>query len=350
MSNRMNGLRTFDDFRLDVNNGELKHDNDPVIIAPKAIELLIRLTSQPGEIIKKETLVREIWPDSDPGENSLAHAVHQLRKSFQQYSDTEYIITVPRRGYRFVGDVTNIDLTQVSKEGNVETLATTDHPRLEKQFSELPVKTPSQKNKNYRAIFLLCICLLGIIGIFLAGAWFSRSPQQTASLNSIAILPLMTFDGLDNDLGLRLADSVITRLNRLDGINVRPTSAISGFTGDRPELADIGKRLKVDLVIDGRVHQEGEAIRVTIQAVSVSTGDLLWSDQFNGKPDRLLDLQDSITERLSFHLSKQINQDKNIVLAKRPTSNPEAYELYLTARFFWQKRSYDSLKNGRSAL
>ncbi len=345
MSHAINKLIGFREFRLDIRNGQLWHQSDPVTLNPKAFDLLVMLVSRPGEIIKKEVLIEELWPDSDSGANNLTHTVHLLRKALQQYGEEDLIVNIPRRGYRFVGTVSDQETEDAPRAvGTAHTKA------LESQGSNTPDPPDVGRDGISRRIVFAASAAAGVLIFFFVGlyVWRSQSaigPHGLRNATSIAVLPFKFIDGDDESLGIRIADSVITRINRLENIMVRPTSAVASITGEDNDLHAVGRRLKVEIIVDGRVQRSGSLLRITSQAVSVATGELLWSDQFSGSPERLLNLQDSISERLAFHLSKSLNGEFAGSLRKQPTENAEAYENYLNGRYFWRKRSHDSIKN-----
>src|SRR5262249_35023794 len=110
---------------------------------------------------------------------------------------------------------------------------------------------------------------------------------------------------------------------------------------DRTAL-EIGKQLQADAVIDSRVQQEGDRVRVTVQLIKVSSGEQIWSDQFDGKANEILNLQDLISSKVARILITDASQQRG--LAKRPTENSDAYEAYLNGRYHWIKRDEADLR------
>jgi TolB-like protein len=143
-----------------------------------------------------------------------------------------------------------------------------------------------------------------------------------------------SFSGASNDdeLRMRITDALITRLGNLDRVAVRPTSAVMPFTNSEEDGLSIGRKLKVDAIVDSRIQQEGDRLRVTIQLVRVADGEHLWAGQFDGRADRILDLQDTISAKVSQTFDAAATAGD--VFVKRPTENSDAYEAYLKGRFF----------------
>lgn len=99
-------LYEFGLFRLDADERLLLRDGVAVPLTPKAFDLLLALVAQPGHLLEKETLLRTVWPDSFVEENNLADNISKLRKALGEGENGQrFIETVPRRGYRFIGDV-----------------------------------------------------------------------------------------------------------------------------------------------------------------------------------------------------------------------------------------------------
>jgi DNA-binding winged helix-turn-helix (wHTH) protein/tetratricopeptide (TPR) repeat protein len=99
----------FGPFQLDVSRRLLRRDGQPVTIAPKTLDTLVILVRNHGQLLEKEELIRLIWPKSVVEESNLAIQISQLRKLLSQPLGLDPIVTVPKRGYRFVAPTTRLD-------------------------------------------------------------------------------------------------------------------------------------------------------------------------------------------------------------------------------------------------
>lgn len=142
----------------------------------------------------------------------------------------------------------------------------------------------------------------------------------------------------DVELRMRITDALITKLGTLDNLAVRPTNSIMPYTDTGRDVLQTGRELGVDAVLDGRLQTEGERLRVTLQLISVETGEQLWSDQFDGQATDILGLQDSIAARFESDLELR---DSNR-MQRRPVVSTEAYEAYLKGRYLWNQRRKES--------
>src|SRR5881394_3533758 len=106
MTNSAGHFFEFGPFRVDVTNLLLFRDGQPLSLAPKAVETLIALVRHGGQLVKKDDLIEIVWSDRIVDESNLSQNIYLLRKTLSDGSNGQnYIETVPRRGYRFVGEV-----------------------------------------------------------------------------------------------------------------------------------------------------------------------------------------------------------------------------------------------------
>jgi serine/threonine protein kinase len=171
----------------------------------------------------------------------------------------------------------------------------------------------------------------------------SLLPSQRGSQSgatTLAVLPFNQLEPLEGDrIGIGIADTLITRLSRLQSVIVRPTAAVLPFARTRIEPAEAGRTLNVDFVLDGTVRRSADQLRVTVQLVSVGTRTSLWTQSFDENATRLFDVEDSIAERIAQTLVKQLPNDDRAALLRRYTSDPEAYRLYAAGRYLWNRRT-----------
>jgi serine/threonine-protein kinase len=157
---------------------------------------------------------------------------------------------------------------------------------------------------------------------------------------SIAVLPFRVLTAPientgDEYLGLGLADALITRLSNVRRLVVRPTSSVLRYRGMAVDPLVAGRDLHVDYVVDGSLRRAGERLRVTAQLMDVSEGVTRWAEQFDEQSNDVLQIEDSISERVTTALLPQLTGDERVQLSKRGTDNAEAFESYLRGRYYW---------------
>ena len=176
---------------------------------------------------------------------------------------------------------------------------------------------------------------------------FLRADAPKASGNehkhSIAILPFKLLNlgntedtGGDEYLSLGLADALVTRLSGVQRLLVRPTSSVIRFGEDADAFA-AGNELGVEFIVEGNIRRVGERIRVTTQLLDVKGNSTRWADKFDENFTDVLELEDTISERVAKSLLPQLTGEEKKKLDKRGTNNPQAYEAYLRGRFFWNQ-------------
>ena len=328
----------FGPFRLDPSKQLLFRDGIPVSLTPKLFDTLRALVERHGEQITKDELMKAVWGDSIVEETNLTTNVSNLRRLLgEKKNDHHYILTIPGEGYRFVAQVKRVSLESV--EGLVH----------ERTLTRVTIEEPTvSSGLNYRRQLILAS--VALIVLVVAGYVLYRNRAQPLpgsselSIKSIAVLPFkpLVEQNRDDLLELGIADSLITRLSSLKHVEVRPISAVRGYTRLDQDVRTAGSELRVDAVLDGSIQKSGERIKVTVRLLNLNTGEQLWSDSFDEKFNDLFRVQESISIQVAGAIAKVTAGEKQL-LAKRYTDNFEAYNLYTRGRFFWHKRSAEAV-------
>jgi serine/threonine-protein kinase len=244
----------------------LRRDGSPVAVMPKVFDLLVTLVRGRGLLLTKEELMRQVWPATYVDEGSLARTVSRLRSLLGETGRGGPLETVSKSGYRFVADVHVI-----------ETADTGD-----------------------RSLAILPFSVVG--------------PKSDES----------------GDLGLGIADALITRLTLVRSLRVRPTSAVLALGG--LDAIAAGRTLRVDAVLQGRLQLHGDVARTTVQLVSVAEERPVWAESFDESIDDIYRLQDSIASRIVAALSVPISGQEAAFLKRPATTSAEAGRIYQQAR------------------
>lgn len=166
-----------------------------------------------------------------------------------------------------------------------------------------------------------------------------NSIEQPPPVSSIAILPfsILTLKEDEEYLGLGLADALITQLSNTRQLTVRPTSAIRRYHNPKQNSGSIGRELRVGTILEGSLQRAGERLRVTVQLVSVESGNSLWAGKFDARLTDIFDVQDEIAAQVVGALLLNLSSSEHERLKARWTDNAHAYQLYLKARFYLNK-------------
>jgi len=250
MNQPANHFYEFGPFHLNPVERLLLRDAEVVSLPPKVFDLLLLLVRNHGHLLGKEEMIRAIWPDTIVEEGNLTRYISTLR---QALGERHYIVTMPRRGYRFAAGV---------------------HEYWRESLREIH---PS-------------------------GATIQ------AAIRSLAVLPFhpLSAEECDARLGLRVADAVITRLSAFGRLIVRPTSVVRKFDDPGHDPLAAGEELKVDAVLSGSLQQASEHIRVTAQLLNVSNGAPLWGAKFDVRFTDIFAVEDALSIQLISALIRQL--------------------------------------------
>ena len=151
---------------------------------------------------------------------------------------------------------------------------------------------------------------------------------------AFAVLPFTALGSDDLDrLGLALTDGIITRLSGQAILPVRPTSAVHRLVGaNRPAPEQIARSLDVDVILEGHIQREGDAIRVTVQLIDLPSGSPVWAQTFDQPTGELFRLEDVIAQRVADALRLRLAAAEQQRLRRRYTENADAYAAYVEGR------------------
>ena len=155
----------------------------------------------------------------------------------------------------------------------------------------------------------------------------------------IAVLPFKPLvpENRDQVLELGMADSLISKLSNIREIVVRSLNSVRKYGSlDQDPLA-AGRELEVNSVLEGNVQKSNDRIRVSARLINVADGSSLWSNTFEEKFTDVFAVQDAISQKVADALALRLSGEENQRVTRRYTDNVEAYQLYLTGRYHWNK-------------
>jgi eukaryotic-like serine/threonine-protein kinase len=166
------------------------------------------------------------------------------------------------------------------------------------------------------------------------------SGHLSGDQESIAVLPFRVLSPPgentgDEYLGVGLTDALITRLSNVQRLVVRPTSSVLRYQGAAIDPLIAGRDLGIDYVVDGSIRRVGNRIRVTAQLLNINEGVTRWAEHFDEDSTDVLQIEDSISEKVATALLPQLTRDEQRQLSKRGTDSSEAFEAYLRGRYHW---------------
>lgn len=361
MSQQSECIYEFGPFRIDVGRRLLLREGEPVSLTSKSFETLLVLVERRSQVVNKDELMKQLWPDTIVEENNLTQQISTLRKALgERAGEHRYVVTVPGRGYTFVAEVSEAGIKEpdLIVEQHTRSRITVDvedeHEREiaipKENIKYLPASAPTARRTLASRPYLFSVSIAFIVLMAALAVWLAsqkaQPPQKSELKKSIAVLPFKSLnsDSANDALGTGMTDTLIAKLSNIHQISVRPTSTVIKYAGQSQDAQAIGRELGVDSVLEGTVQKDGDRVRVTVQLVSVRDQNPLWAQSFDEKLTDLFALQDTISEQVAQTMLIKLNGDEQQQLRKRETENVEAYQEYIRGRYFWNKRDEEGLK------
>ncbi len=390
MDRAVRRLYEFGPFVLDPGERLLRHGGTRMDLPPRAFDTLLVLLENSGRLLEKDALMRTVWRDTAVEENNLTQVVYLVRKTLRDGEDgARYIETVPKRGYRFVGEVREFE-AEPPRNGNghngnngVQPLSSpsasgpsgnhlkvfaADHSLTDLsaaaaasgQADLLPVSVAAEngveapaRNSAARGWITGLLGGLAIVAlvVLVEAGWKQRlfGSSGLASIRSVAVLPMQN---LSNDPDQEyfvdgMTDELITDLAQLHDLKVVSKTSIMRYKGTRKPLPQIGRELGVDAVVEGSVLRSGERVRITAQLIRTATDRHIWAQAYDGDLKDVLSLQARVAEEITNQVKLSLSTEETGRLRRPRAVNPEALDLYLHGRYAWNQRN---VKGFRQAI
>ena len=315
------GIR-FHGFRFEPAAGELTDPHGATVRLPhKPAAALTLLTERAGDVVSRQDLCARLWPDGTfvDFDNNLNAAIKKLRDALGDHAEQpRFIETLPRKGYRFIAPI--------------------DRPT-----------SPARGSRHRRGLWLIPL-LLALIGL---AAWWQtdRASVGTAVADDRIRLVVLPFDDLGGDTVPQwfrdgLTEELITQLGRLapDRLGVIARGSAMAYRDRTSDLAEIGRALDVDLVLQGAVRVHDDQVRVTVQLARPEDPAIVWAEGFDHQLDDIFGIQSVVATRTGAALAERLLPDDPVARLRAATTNGEAYRAFLEGRFAWhrfERASYD---------
>ncbi len=285
----------FDSFELDLQAGELRKQGKKLRLQGQPFEILAALMMRAGQLVTRAELRAEIWPADTfvDFDHSLHNAVARIRETLGDSPQTpRYVETLPRRGYRFVAPVETI-----WKAGPPTATGEVHYP-------------------------------------------------GTGAIQSLVVLPL---DDHCEDAGHEyfadgMTEALITTLAKIKALRVISRTTAMQYRGARKPLPQIARELNVAAVIEGSVLRAGNRVRIAVQLINALTDQHLWAESYERDFRDILILQADIARQVAEEIWIFLTPEERTSLGTARPVNPEAHELHLKARFFWNKRTEEGVR------
>jgi len=290
-------------FEVDLRTGELTKRGSRLRLQEQPFRVLAMLLEQPGRLMTREELHSRLWSqtvvDFDHGLNK---AISKIREVLSDSVESpRFIETVARRGYRFLADVAVID----DPDGRVLAL--------------LPA------------------------GVSPTIDPLRRTPRR---IRSLAVLPLenISGDASQDYFADGMTDELITHLAQISSLRVISRTSAMSYKNVRKPLPQIARELNVEAVVEGTVLRFGQRVQIRVQLIDAPADKHIWAESYEEDIRDTLALQNTLARAIVEQIKAKLNRQERVALKNSKAVNPAAYEAYLKGRYFWNKRTGDSLR------
>jgi TolB-like protein len=292
----------FENFALDTERQELRRGADIVQVEPQVFDVLQYLIRNREHLVTKDDLITAVWNGRIVSESALSSRITAVRHAIGDSGDEQRLIrTIARKGFRFVGEVT------------------------EKQTpSEWPLKDTARPASGNAA---------------------TPSAPILPDKPSIAVLPFQNLnaDAEQEYFADGIVEDIITALSRMRWLFVIARNSSFTYKGRAVDVKQVGRELGVRYVLEGSVRKAANRVRITGQLIDASTGASLWADRFEGALEDIFDLQDQITTSVVGAIAPQLEHAEIARAKRKPTESLDAYDYFLRGMASYYQRSREAI-------
>jgi len=314
----------FDTFELDLRAGELRKRGVKLRLQGQPVQLLAILLQSPGHLVTREELRSQLWPADTfvDFDHSLHNAIGRIREVLGDSTVIpRYIETLPRRGYRFIAPVEEVQALRSSEANGNKT-------------REAVAVAPQSKTRASLALTLLVLAASG------SAFWLVRAVSRPTSaaprLRSIAVLPLENLSGDPSQeyFADGMTEQLITDLAKVGSLRVISRTSVMRYKGTKKGLPEIARELNVDGIVEGSVMRSGNRVRITAQLLHAPTDKHLWAEAYERDLGDVIRLQNEVAQAIAQQVRAQLTPQQQARLRSARLVNPEAYEAYLKGRYY----------------
>ena len=357
----------FEGFRLDLARRRLSDPaGNALPLSGRAFDVLAYLVENRARVVGKDEIMRAVWPRVVVEENNLNQAIYNLRKALADSRESpRFILTIAGRGYQFIAETRSeaaaemLPLMPVTETApasvvvpspaisepepaapNGAALESSPSPSVDRQPA---AREPAEERPRHTRRWLL---LAGAAAASAAGVlwWMRPRTTHTGIPPSLAVLPFRPLLEPDANAAVEfgLTETLINRLGELPGVVVPPLSSVRRYAAPGTDPLQAGRELGVAAVLDGHVQVATDRLRVTARLLDTRDGRALWSGRFNERLDDFFAVQESIADQVVAALAVELSPQQRDQLARRDTTDPEAWQLYLQGRYHYSRRTEES--------
>lgn len=289
-------------------------------ITPKAMDVLVCLAQHRGEVVKRETFEQDVWDGRSFSDEPLNKCIAELRRKLGDSGGSrDYIETIPKRGYRLVASVTQVE-DATAEEWQAET------------------------RSGARIVAIVAVLAFAALAVWvLSDRVASRKSDVLPENRSIAIA-VLPFENLSDTDKTYFADGVheelIGALSRNETFALRSRTSTLKYRGTKQLLPEIAEELDVDVIVEGSVRQDGDTVRVTAQVIEANADEHLWSGNIEESLSvaSLFEIQEAIAQEIATALRATFSDETIQTSNALPTSNINAYDGFMLGKYHYRRQ------------
>ena len=360
MSRRVKQLYEFGPFCLDPAEHTLLRDGRPIPLRPKVFDILLVLVQNRGHLVDKEQLMSSVWTEQFVEEGNINKNISMLRQALgESDGGHRFIETVPKRGYRFVADVrevndnTDADLPIDSRRTS-RIPAEEDSPSEARESHEYqPTAWSAQErrkslSRRWTAFFVVTVVLFA--ALLYVGLIRKRRASVTPRVTSIAVLPFQNLSGDSRQEYFvdGMTDALIGDLAKFGALRVISRTSSMHYKGTNKALPEIAKELNVDAVVEGTVQRSGDRVHVRAQLIHAASDSHMWAADYDRDFRDVLYLQSEVAQAIAGEVRVRITPAEQRLLVPKRTVAREAVDNYLQGHYFYNRRTEQDMRKAIS--
>lgn len=318
------------DWNVNPNSSEISREGRTTRLEARTMRLLLCLAEHAGEVVSIDDLLNQVWPGVIVTQDSVYQAVASLRRFLgDDPKQPNYIVTVPRLGYRMVATVRPwSDLPNSQRPAPDPAMAVKGSSEIQDGSAHQIsiIATDSQKKSSRRfiprsalAAAAACLALVVASALRLHDRFTSSNHTGSSVIaakpeKSVAVLPFLDLtDGMkEEEFADGMTEELIDKLSKLPDLRVPAPTSSFYFKNKQIPVADIAKALGVAYVLDGSVRKSGTRLRIATRLVRADSGYIIWSETYDRPFDDKLKVQDQIANEVARALRLSIEDSRSL--------------------------------------
>jgi TolB-like protein/tetratricopeptide (TPR) repeat protein len=301
------------------------------------MQVLVCLAENAGQMVAKERLMQTVWPDTFVTDDVLTRAISELRRVLGDAAREPHVIqTIPKSGYRLMIPVS---FNGPPSEGAVHGLTAPESVSASlTDGGRATARDEARRRSRTRGAWAI-----GFVAVVVAPllVWRWVDSGTPVSRVTIAVLP---FEHLGGDperqyLTDGLTEETTASLGQIDPehVSVIGRTSTRAYKGTRKTVAEIGRELGAEYLVEGSVRAEGRRLRVTSKLIRVRDQVQTWAASYDSEPQSMLEVQQELSTTIARQIGLRLTPARLTALSRRHSTHAEAYDLYLRGRHFWNQ-------------